>query len=81
MWNPYKTPSPLQMATRELEEAQRDKLSHEAKLEYYRHMAQMLDKRISRLRTRVTELSQVAKDEREQRMDDMMSYINDNPGC
>ena len=57
MWNPYKAPSPLQMATRELEDAQRDKLSHEAKLEYYRYMAQMLDKRISRLRDSVKALA------------------------
>ena len=78
MWNPYKAPSPLQMATRELEDAQRDKLSHEAKLEYYRHMAAMLDKRICRLRASVHELTKATK---AQKQEDMDSYINLNPGC
>lgn len=61
MWNPYRSPSPLQMAARELEDAQRNKLSHEAKSEYYRHMTQMLDKRIARLRSSVAELSKPVK--------------------
>jgi len=50
------TPTPLEMAARELVEAQRAKLEAESAREYAYHMVQYNDDRIERLKTRLTEL-------------------------
>lgn len=50
------TPTPLEMAARELVEAQRAKLEAESACEYAASMIQYNDDRIERLRKRLTEL-------------------------
>ena len=50
------TPTPLEMAARELVEAQRAKLEAESAREYAYHMVQYNDDRIERLKARLTEL-------------------------
>jgi len=50
------TPTPLEMAARELVEAQRAKLEAESAREYAYHMVQYNDDRIKRLKARLTEL-------------------------
>ena len=50
------TPTPLEMAARELVQAQRAKLEAESACEYAASMIQYNDDRIERLRTRLTEL-------------------------
>jgi len=50
------TPSPLEMAARELIEAQRAKLEAESAREYAYHMVRYNDDRINRLRERLDEL-------------------------
>lgn len=50
------TPTPLEMAARELVEAQRSKLEAESAREYAYHMVQYHDDRINRLRERLDEL-------------------------
>ena len=50
------TPSPLEMAARELVEAQRAKLEAESAREYAYHMVRYNDDRINRLRERLDEL-------------------------
>ena len=50
------TPTPLEMAARELVEAQRAKLEAESACEYAANMVQYNDDRINRLRVRLTEL-------------------------
>jgi hypothetical protein len=50
------TPTPLELATRELVQAQRAKLEAESALDYAANMVQYNDDRISRLKVRLTEL-------------------------
>jgi len=50
------TPTPLEMAARELVEAQRDKLKAESALDYAYSMVDYNNQRIERLRIRLTEL-------------------------
>lgn len=50
------TPTPLELATRELVQAQRAKLEAETALDYAANMVQYNDDRICRLRVRLTEL-------------------------
>ena len=50
------TPTPLEMAVRELVQAQRSKLEAETALDYAANMVQYNDDRISRLKVRLTEL-------------------------
>jgi hypothetical protein len=50
------TPTPLEMAARELVQAQRAKLEAESAREYAYHMVQYNDDRIERLKARLTEL-------------------------
>jgi hypothetical protein len=50
------TPSPLEMAARELVQAQRAKLEAESAREYAYHMVRYNDDRINRLRERLDEL-------------------------
>ena len=50
------TPTPLEMAARELVEAQRSKLEAESAREYAYHMVRYNDDRINRLRERLDEL-------------------------
>ena len=50
------TPTPLEMAVRELVQAQRSKLEAETALDYASNMVQYNDDRISRLKVRLTEL-------------------------
>ena len=50
------TPTPLEMAVRELVQAQRAKLEAESACEYAANMVQYNDDRINRLRVRLTEL-------------------------
>lgn len=52
------TPSPLEMAARELVAAQRAKLEAESACEYAASMIQYNDDRINRLRVRLTELKE-----------------------
>ena len=49
-------PTPLEMAVRELVQAQRSKLEAETALDYAANMVQYNDDRISRLKARLTEL-------------------------
>jgi hypothetical protein len=51
------TPTPLELATRELVQAQRAKLEAESALDYAANMVQYNDDRISRLRARLTEMN------------------------
>jgi len=51
-------PSPLEMAARELMQAQRAKLEAETALDYAAHMVMYNDARIKRLHDRVTELKE-----------------------
>jgi len=50
------TPTPLEMAVRELVQAQRSKLEAETALDYAANMVQYNDDRICRLKVRLTEL-------------------------
>ena len=50
------TPTPLEMAARELVQAQRAKLEAESALDYAANMVQYNDDRIVRLKVRLTEL-------------------------
>jgi hypothetical protein len=50
------TPTPLEMAARELVKAQREKLEAESALDYAANMVQYNDDRIVRLKVRLTEL-------------------------
>ena len=50
------TPSPLEMAARELVEAQRSKLEAESAKEYAHHMCAYHDDRIVRLQSHIAEL-------------------------
>ena len=50
------TPSPIELAARELVQAQRAKLEAESACEYAASMIQYNDDRINRLRVRLTEL-------------------------
>jgi hypothetical protein len=50
------TPTPLELAARELVQAQRAKLEAESACEYAASMIQYNDDRINRLRVRLTEL-------------------------
>lgn len=50
------TPTPLEMAARELVEAQRAKLEAESAMEYALYMVDYNDARIKRLTRRLTEL-------------------------
>jgi len=50
------TPTPLEMAVRELVQAQRSKLEAETALDYAANMVQYNDDRIVRLKVRLTEL-------------------------
>jgi len=50
------TPTPLELATRELVQAQRSKLEAETALDYAANMVQYNDDRINRLRVRLNEL-------------------------
>ena len=50
------TPTPLEMAARELVKAQREKLEAESALDYARSMVDYNNDRISRLRVRIIEL-------------------------
>jgi len=50
------TPTPLELATRELVQAQRAKLEAETALDYAANMVQYNDDRINRLRVRLNEL-------------------------
>jgi hypothetical protein len=50
------TPTPLEMAARELVEAQRSKLEAETALDYAANMVRYNDDRIVRLKVRLTEL-------------------------
>jgi len=50
------TPTPLELAARELVQAQRAKLEAESACEYAASMIQYNDDRINRLRIRLTEL-------------------------
>jgi hypothetical protein len=52
----WTTPSPLELAARELVQAQRAKLEAESACEYAASMIQYNDDRINRLRVRLTEL-------------------------
>jgi len=51
------TPTPLELAARELVQAQRAKLEAESALDYAANMVQYNDDRISRLRARLTEMN------------------------
>jgi len=50
------TPTPLELATRELVQAQRAKLEAETALDYAANIVQYNDDRINRLRVRLNEL-------------------------
>ena len=50
------TPTPLELAARELVQAQRSKLEAETALDYAANMVQYNDDRIVRLKVRLTEL-------------------------
>jgi len=50
------TPTPLELAARELVQAQRAKLEAESALDYAANMVQYNDDRIVRLKVRLTEL-------------------------
>jgi hypothetical protein len=52
------TPTPLELAARELVQAQRAKLEAESACEYAASMIQYNDDRINRLRVRLTELKE-----------------------
>jgi hypothetical protein len=52
------TPTPLEMAARELVQAERAKLEAETALDYAANMVQYNDDRINRLRARLTELKE-----------------------
>ena len=54
------TPSPLEMAARELMQAQRAKLEAESAREYAYHMVNYNDDRIARLQDRLNELKEKA---------------------
>jgi hypothetical protein len=54
------TPSPLEMAARELMQAQRAKLEAESAREYAYHMVNYNDDRIARLQDRINELKEKA---------------------
>ena len=54
------TPSPLEMAARELMQAQREKLAAESAREYAYHMVNYNDDRIVRLQERLNELKEQA---------------------
>jgi hypothetical protein len=54
------TPTPLEMAARELVEAQRAKLEAETALDYAAHMVMYNDTRIKRLHERLNELKEQA---------------------
>lgn len=53
----WRTPSALQLATYEYEEALRDRLAQVKLREYHAAMEQMLVERIERLRSDISELS------------------------
>jgi hypothetical protein len=52
------TPTPLELAARELVQAQRGKLEAETAMDYAANMVQYNDDRINRLRVRLTELKE-----------------------
>ena len=54
------TPTPLEMAARELVQAQRAKLEAESALDYAANMVQYNDDRIVRLKVRLTEMKEQA---------------------
>lgn len=63
--NPWREPSPLQMAVRQLELAQRSRLTHVADMEYHMAMSAMLGQRVDRLQGEVQKLTaaEAKKDE------------------
>ena len=54
------TPTPLEMAARELVKAQREKLEAESALDYAANIVQYNDDRINRLKMRLTEMKEQA---------------------
>jgi RNA-splicing ligase RtcB len=54
--NPWKEPSALALAVRQLEDAQRSLLEHSAQAEYYASTRDMLTKRILRLKEDIDRL-------------------------
>lgn len=55
--NPWRQPSALRVAVRQLEEAQRDRLETTKNMEYYMAMTGMLGGRVERLQREVVRLS------------------------
>lgn len=55
--NPWRPPSALQQASKELEEALLDKLEQQRAAEFHTAMVAMVAKRIDRLRKDIAELS------------------------
>lgn len=60
---PFRTPTPLELAARELEQARRDRLAASASREYYEAMELMLTARIERLVDEIASLSATISDE------------------
>lgn len=61
--NPWHKPTPLQIATNSLEDAQRSRLEASERREYYAAIERMLNERITRLRNEVVMLTEeVPKD-------------------
>jgi hypothetical protein len=54
------TPTPLEMAARELVKAQREKLEAESALDYAANIVQYNDDRINRLKMRLAEMKEQA---------------------
>lgn len=54
------TPTPLEMAARELMKAQREKLEAESALDYAANIVQYNDDRINRLKMRLAEMKEQA---------------------
>lgn len=56
--NPFREPTPLQMLTKQLEEAQRDRISSEATAEEHRANVQMLNARIARIKREIQAMNE-----------------------
>ena len=56
--NPFREPTPLQMLAKQLEQAQRDRITSEAQAEAHRANVQMLNARIARIKREIQAMNE-----------------------
>lgn len=56
--NPFREPTPLQMLGKQLEQAQRDRITSEAQAEAHRANVQMLNARIARIKLEIQAMNE-----------------------